>query len=70
MVTEADNDGGDGEPLDAVVDFFDNGNTSMALIELKTMLGNKEILSLGPQLLKLIEMMQLGKVERGSLISD
>lgn len=47
--------------------FFDDGATSIAYLELKGMLGCTNIGSIAPYAVKIMELLQIGKIEKGSL---
>ena len=49
---------------------FDDGKASAALLELKALLGSQHIPSIGTRVLKIMELLQLGKIEQGSLLPD
>lgn len=49
---------------------FDNGDSSKAFLEIKGILESSDIPSLGRNAMKMIEMMHLGKSEKGSLLPD
>jgi len=50
--------------------FFDVGDSSKAYLELQALLETTHIPSMGGRILKIMELMQLGKVEKGSLLPD
>jgi len=47
-----------------------DGDASRALIEFKSLIACKNVAALGPHALKVVEWMQLGKIEKGSLLLD
>jgi len=52
---------------DIIESFFDDGATGIAYLELKGMLGCTNIGSIAPYAVKIMELLQIGKIEKGSL---
>ncbi|KAL9188604.1 hypothetical protein ACHAXT_006982 [Thalassiosira profunda] len=60
----ANNDGDD------IASYFDSGDGSAAYLELKALLSSEHIPSIGSRVLKIMQLLQLGKIEKGSLLPD
>ena len=70
-VETGNNSAGDGETTDDLINNrFDAGNSSKGMLELKAMLRTTNIALIGSYALKIMELLQLGKIERGSVLPD
>ena len=50
--------------------FFDDGDSTKAFAQVKKILQCRDIASIGPLTVGLMELLQLGKIEKGSLLPD
>ena len=71
---EAGSDATTDDDADAEVDeietFFDDGDASKVMLEFEELLKSDQIPLLGKRVLKIVELMQLGKIEKGALVPD
>ena len=69
---EAGSDATTDDDADAEVDeietFFDDGDASKVMLEFEELLKSDQIPLLGKRVLKIVELMQLGKIEKGALV--